>query len=685
MSDYTEKNCSTQHDRLHETYAECSAGKTNCPDDWPYGLPMHSNDCASEADADDCVIASNSFFSDYRVDHYRCPIRASDPDPDTGTPEPDPDTGTPNPVGGGGGGGGGGGFVNRPPAVEEPIPDRTLRACRVARRDLLPVFRDRDLGMLDYAVEAEAPDIVEVRLEDETTLLMRGLARGMTRVTVYATDSDDATGTHTFGVTVRAPALVPLFPGADDEHGRQGFVRIIDRGGVGGTVSVEAIDDRGLSGGSLTVAVPPGAGVQFNSDDLEQGNPDKGLSGRVRNGRGNWRLLVDGEFDFELLSYIRTDEGFLTSMHDLAPGADGERLVVVLNPGSNTAQVGSVRLLNRCAGDAEVSIAGTDEAGAAPGTAVRATVPWGDAMTLSAFDLETGMGVQGVLGDGAGKWRLRLRSEEPVVAMSLLSSPTGHLTNLSTMGSGPWADGAFMVPLFAAADDPLGRQGFVRVVNRTDEAGEVRVRAYDDAGTAYGPLTLTLGSRRIVPFNSDDLETGNPDKGLSGATGPGTGDWRLALSSDLDIEVHAYMRTRDGFLTSMHEVAPQLANGDYWVAIFNPGSNAAQVSTLRLVNPGSASAAVTIVGVDDAGASPGTPVNLTVPPGAARTLAAWELESGTNVDEGALGDGAGKWRMTVASSRPIIVLSLLSSPTGHLTNLSTAPGRTAARLAPPGT
>ena len=52
------------------------------------------------------------------------------------------------------------------------------------------------------------------------------------------------------------------------------------------------------------------------------------------------------------------------------------------------------------------------------------------------------------------------------------------------------------------------------------------------------------------------------------------------------------------------------------VAVFNPGSNPNQVSWLRLVNPGSEDAEVTITGVDYAGASPGTPVTLPVPAGA---------------------------------------------------------------------
>ena len=43
-----------------------------------------------------------------------------------------------------------------------------------------------------------------------------------------------------------------------------------------------------------------------------------------------------------------------------------------------------------------------------------------------------GVGVFSELGDGAGKWRLWIESEEPLVVESLLSSPTGHLTNLTT-------------------------------------------------------------------------------------------------------------------------------------------------------------------------------------------------------------------------------------------------------------
>ena len=51
-----------------------------------------------------------------------------------------------------------------------------------------------------------------------------------------------------------------------------------------------------------------------------------------------------------------------------------------------------------------------------------------------------------------------------------------------------------------------------------------------------------------------------------------------------------------------------------------------------------------------------------------------ELESGDAATlDGSLGDGVGKWQLVVESNQPIIVLNLLASPTGHVTNLSSKP------------
>ena len=562
--------------------------------------------------------------------------------------------------------------VEEPPPPPAVIDDQTARAGETLEIDLRTGFPDSDGRALDFSVKVADPALAAAEIQGDHTLSIRGLARGSTTVTVTAADGSGTTMTRTFRLAVRGPVLVPLFPSASDELGREGFVRVVDRSGMGGEVTVEAIDDTGASAGTTVLTLPPGGVRGFNSEDLEGGNPGKGLAAGVGPGQGDWRLRLDGDFDFEVLAYVRSSDGLVTSMHDLAPMSEGAHRIATFNPGSNYNQVSRLRLVNPGDGDAAASIAGVDDQGASPGTAVAVDLPAGTATTLTSADLESGAGVEGALGDGAGKWRLAVTADGPLAVMSLLSSPSGHLTNLSAAAPPPLA-GAHLVPFLPSASDALGRKGFVRVANRSDEAGSVRIEANDDEGMVYEALTLALEAGHTAHFNSDDLELGNAAKGLDGSTGAGNGDWRLSLTSDLDIEVLAYVRTADGFLTSMHGAAP-LVDGRHWVAFFNPGGNVNQVSLLRLVNPGEAAAEVTITGVDDAGASPGGEVLATVPAGGARTLTAAALETGDGVT-GALGDGSGKWRLTVASDVPILVMSLMSSPTGHLTDLSTAPDR----------
>ena len=468
--------------------------------------------------------------------------------------------------------------------------------------------------------------------------------------------------------------LVPLFPAASDAA-LQGFVRVINHSGDSGEVQIDAIDDTGVFYGPLTLSIDGDATVHFNSDDLEGGNSGKGLTGSTGAGEGDWRLALTSDLEIEVLSYIRTTDGFLTAMHDLAPAVEeGVHRIAIFNPGSNTAQVSRLRLINPGDTEARVTIEGVDDRGMSPGSALEVTVAAGATQTLTAAELESGgTGMTGALGDGAGKWQLTVKSESSIHALSLLSSPTGHLTNLSTAPPNV-VDGFHEVALFPSASDISGRQGFVRVINQSESTAEITIRAHDETDWEYEPLMLSLGSGQVAHFNSDDLEQGNAGKGLTGSTGAGEGDWRLELSSDSDIEVLSYIRTTDGFLTAMHDVAP-VSGTRHRVAIFNPGSNTAQVSRLRLVNAGEETAAVTIVGADDRGLSPGGDVLVTVPAGGTRTYTAQELEEGAEGLEGSLGDGAGKWRLRVTSDQPIRVLSLLSSPTGHLTNLSTATAR----------
>ena len=459
---------------------------------------------------------------------------------------------------------------------------------------------------------------------------------------------------------------MPYFSPASDPD-RQGFVRIANRSERAGTVSIEAIDDAGTRFGPVALSIGGGETVHFNSDDLEAGNADKGLPDGVGDGSGAWRLELGTDLDIEALAYLRHKDGFLTAVHDVVPLEDGRHRVPFFNPASNWRQVSLLRLTNRGTETATARIQGIDDAG--DGGRAETTVAPGASRALSAEDLE-GMG----LGDGRGKWQLVVESDRPLRVMSLLRSPTAHLTNLSTAPDTAEVDGdarlVHRVPLMPAAGGNV--QGFVRVINHGGESGEATVRAIDDSGIERGTLTLALAGRQTVGFNSDDLAQGNADKGLTGSVSAGEGDWRLEIESELPIEVLAYARTRDGFVTSLHDAAPAVGR-DRHVAVLNPGSNWRQVGSLRLVNPGDQMAEVEIAAVDDAGESPGLGASALLPAGASATWTALELEDGTGSGlSGAIGDGAGKWRLRVTSRQPVRVLSLMRSPTGHLTNLSTS-------------
>ena len=169
---------------------------------------------------------------------------------------------------------------------------------------------------------------------------------------------------------------------------------------------------------------------------------------------------------------------------------------------------------------------------------------------------------------------------------------------------------AAAVPLMLSSSGPT-RQGFVRIVNESGGSGSVRIFAFDDGGHAPDPIEILLGAGQVVHFNSNDLEYGNPNKGIEvGVGGPVQGDWRLDVETDLAVRVLAFVRHGDGFLTAMHDVLPRDADGRLVAHTFNPGGNMNQASSLRLVNTGANDEGVSISGVDDRGGNAG-PVTLT--------------------------------------------------------------------------
>ena len=141
----------------------------------------------------------------------------------------------------------------------------------------------------------------------------------------------------------------------------------------------------------------------------------------------------------------------------------------------------------------------------------------------------------------------------------------------------------------------------------------------------------------------------------------------------------------------MHDVVAADPEAGYHVPFFNEGPHRNE-SHLRLVNTADEEAEVTISAVDDHGRpGPKGRVRFTLPPRGACRIGARDLESGSTSGRcnrgfsGRLGDGHGKWHLSVASNvaKPLLVMNLMASPSGHLTNLSASTERDAGSAPPP--
>ena len=466
--------------------------------------------------------------------------------------------------------------------------------------------------------------------------------------------------------------LIPLFVSAFHPT-LQSFARIVNLSERPGFADITAIDDAGLEYGPVSVNLPALGVRHFSSDDMENGNRNKLTGSTGRPSEGNWRLKVKSNVEVEVLGYIRHTDGFVTSVNEVARSTDSHQIheVPIFNPGSNRNQQSKLRLVNPLDHVVDVTILAWDDEGRL--SQVAGSLPPNAVDLLTAQELEAGpQGWSGAFGDGVGKWRLEIRSDARIYAMSLLEDPKGHLSSLSSserynVGSQKPLTSGGRVRLLRSAAHPL-QQGFIRVINRSDQRGDVTIRAFDDNGVEFGPVTINLPALGARGFNSEDMEFGNGRK-LTGATGnPTAGDWRLVFESDLDIAAFSYVRNSQGFLTSLNEGA-SISDDRHYIPFFNPGSNYNQRSLLRLENYGDNAEAVSIKGIDDAGRESIVAIYGTLPPGEAKTLTAEELEQGPSGWKGSLGDGAGKWRLVVQGQN-IFAMSLLEDPNGYITNLS---------------
>jgi len=459
---------------------------------------------------------------------------------------------------------------------------------------------------------------------------------------------------------------------------QQTFLRFINPNDTSTDIELYAIDDAGNRSKrppiSFTLAAQ--ASKQINAQELEAGSISKGLTSNFCDGQGKWQLQIRSSNAIQVMSLIRTPDGFLTSVNDTVLISGDDNLAFFANPASNVNQQTFLRIVNTADVAGTVSISAVDDAGIASNTITFELAAF-ESKQLNAQDLELGnenKGLTGSLGDGTGKWRLNISSVLALEVMSLIRTPDGFLTNLSGMVAE--AGAGLHIIYFGNPAAATEKQTFLRIINTSAQPSSVTISAVDDSGLAapLGDISFMLAANQSIQMNAGDLETGNSGKGLTGMLGSGTGRWRLTVSANTALQVMSLIRTPDGFLTNLSRTTPVLGNINE-VLIFNPASNVNQRSSLRLVNSSNGIASVTISGIDDSGENaPGGTLSFIIAANSAIELTAQDLELG-NVPAGlmgALGNGVGKWRLKVISATELQVQSLLNTPSGFLTNLSRA-------------
>jgi len=415
----------------------------------------------------------------------------------------------------------------------------------------------------------------------------------------------------------------------------------------------------------------------MTAQDLENGNATKGLKTSMCDGDGKWQITARSSKAIEVIGLIRTPDGFLTGLTDAVPVESGSNIVYFANPASTTKQQTFLRIVNNSSDAGTVTITAIDNLGVTAAESVSFELGSNGSKQMTAQDLENGnaaKGLTGKLGDGTGKWRLTIASPLSVSAQSLIRTPDGFLTNMSAVVT-PKSNGSSTVSFLNPASNTT-QQSFIRLINAGAKSSSITISAVDDVGqiSPNGDVLLTLAAGKSLELSASDLEQGNPNHELNGSLGVGSGRWRLNVSSQPKVKVMSYVLTSTGFLTNMSEVAGA-ASGRHTVWIFNPGSNSNQASKLRVINNGQDGAAVTITGIDDAGnAGPGSDLTFNLPYNSVKEITAAELENGSSVKglAGGIGDGKGKWRLTVRADEPVTVQSLLETPAGFITNLSTS-------------
>ena len=241
---------------------------------------------------------------------------------------------------------------------------------------------------------------------------------------------------------------------------------------------------------------------------------------------------------------------------------------------------------------------------------------------------------------------------------------------------------ALVIPYIPAPG--RANQGLVSFENYAETEEPATFGFYDEHGThvAGGVVRLPPGTTRWA--SSSDLLNGNSRKGIIAYPFEEPSSktlWVHAIAST-NVLIHAYIRSPEGFVTSMSRTAETVVRHDFRIVavvpFFNPASSTSTRSVLRLVNADVLPRTVDIAAWDSDGNPGESTIRCALPAQSVISLTATALEAGPSHPDctsDGWGNGVGRWWVQVQDAQVtatvMTVMSLLHSvDTGLVTNLS---------------
>ena len=210
---------------------------------------------------------------------------------------------------------------------------------------------------------------------------------------------------------------------------RQGFVRVSNLSDTDGDIHITALDRNGRKHEVARVHLNVLEVFSFNSDDLENGDSLKGIQrGIGEPPGGNWRVRIETGLQLAVNAYVRTNDGFVTDVsrraENLAEGESYVYYVPFVNPASNQSVRSTLQATNLGSSRATIAVVALDDAGSLHVGGVYGL----DSQTTDGID---SIQLEEQAGDGHGKWRLVVVSDQPLNLISLLDTASGHISNVS--------------------------------------------------------------------------------------------------------------------------------------------------------------------------------------------------------------------------------------------------------------